>query len=934
MVNPIKAGILEGEKEIKELSDEESVLLEFYGDIDPLLRKEGWSYLPAKSVEFGKIDQSLLNHIRNGVSFLSQFKNVLNEIGIDFDRVDLKRTVSLFILHDLHKLEDKDWENEFNIDKKTVKKAVYDLTLDNFSDLDIEDYYSCVKASHRSSNSKTGRLTPEYSRLAPLIRLADAMASSPSPGEAASYKNQEILKEKFDNLEFSFHKLEEVKGISTNILNRSIADYLETKGHHILTIYDNGCLYLKEKNIDKIDLNEKVFNAIYDNFVRSLRKSHENLNDPSKLSQSIKGGRLGHYNASSEYYFYSGIENIIKGFCFKGASDADSDNDLTDSMISDIELAEEVTEIEIDKKDRTVIGFARIVASIYKQILSLENDLDSGLKILGEIFNADNSTKKLMETNEKQKNELESGGKWIYSIPIAQEFLESEIDGKKPIELETRILSEYISEGVLNKIDKEKIESKLVGDFEKEIKSFISDIVILNNTKYDFEIPDIFDEYISKRNSKLCSICNRSTFGNKSDMESKKSLHGLQAGFSNYVDLGASKPENLLLCKACQVEFGLRNIEINNEQEYRIFYHFIPDYFYTPVTWSIAENIVQIVGNGKSQVLNIANTVISGEFNKNIEEDFENLAGDESGLSVLESTIGEFKNNYGTQILEYHRNSSNRNPLNDTSVHFLGIFTGLVAAQLSGSRVVITKKPINPYPSTSFKEFANIDCGKNQVLNITGTKVPLSEIEDRLKALSSIIRIGYSIEMKDSLFAQHLRICRNNDLPGSYLLKKALRSNDNESQVIGNHLNDAYIIDLNFGDNMTKNKLDKLAELGFRVAIPKTYKPYAVERPFRESVKAITKIGIDDLGEEDYKNLVAGRLRKGLERGSQTFSKSKEDLGTEKGWGERIDEFAEYFVEEIFYGICDGNPGKLKRKSNNMADAYYSGVLKRKNRLK
>jgi CRISPR-associated protein Csc3 len=226
-------------------------------------------------------------------------------------------------------------------------------------------------------------------------------------------------------------------------------------------------------------------------------------------------------------------------------------------------------------------------------------------------------------------------------------------------------------------------------------------------------------------------------------------------------------------------------------------------------------------------------------------------------------------------------------------------------------------------------------------LNVTGETVSIkrpeaefgnlefdSELEAKLKAFASLIRLGYAVERKDSMFAKYLRICRNSDLPGSKLLKMFIR--DSEPGNAGFYLEETEIVDRVLGDTMTENKLDHLSELGYRVAIPKSYKAYAVEKPFREAVKAITETD-KELGEKDYKNLVSGRLRKGLERTDQTFSKSKDDLDTEKGFSERVDEFADFFVEEIFYGLCDGKTSKLKRKSNNFADAYYSGILKRKN---
>ncbi|WP_414836963.1 type I-D CRISPR-associated protein Cas10d/Csc3 [Candidatus Nanohalococcus occultus] len=912
------------------------ILKEYYSIIDPKLRKMKWGYKPSKSVDFGKTDQSLLNHIRNGVTFLSQLQRTLTELDRDFSDSKLRKSIALFVVHDIHKLRTVDGaEEEFNVDKRLVTEIVEDSGLEEFCDLNTESYYSAVKASHKSWNAKIAR-SPEFGNLSPFVRLADSIASSPTPEDAASSRSQKVLEEKFTDLEFRHHQLREEKGVLTNIINRSISQYMKEKERPLLTIYSDGCLYITEKEKEEIEIDEEVFKEILGHFMDDIKEAHDNFSNPIKLSDSITGGRLGSYNASPEYYFYAGLETISKGFVVKGIGAAESDNRATDSMISDIQTASEISGIEIEE-GRKVIGYGRIVATFYKEILSEEMGLNDGLEVLGEIFNAEDSASRLQDISDEQDSELTTGGKWNYSLPIAQEFLDSEIDGKEIEDFEPVKLAENLSERLLDKISEQELEEELMGEFQKEIKAYLSDLIVLNATDHTVEQPDVFDEYTGKSRSKVCNICNRSTFGNKGDMETNKSDTGLQSGFSNFKNLGASKPESQILCKPCQVEFGLRNIEGGQSSDYRIFFHLIPDYFYTPESWSLAENIVQEIGNGKLQLERIAEKVIGDEFTES--DDYLGNMADDDGWDVLHSTMGEFKNNFGVQILEYQRSNSG-SALNDTSVHFLSIFTGLLTAQISGSRAVISEKPVNT-DGSNFDEMVKIDCGKSQVLSVTGETVSIqkldekyggldysSELEAKLKAFASLIRLGYGVERKDSLFAKYLRVCRNNELPGSKLLKMIVR--DQGPGNAGYHLREAEVVDKILGDTMTENKLDHLSELGYRIAIPKSYKAYAVERPFREAVKAVTKTD-NDLGKEDYKNLVSGRLRKGLERTDQTFSRSKDDLDTEKGFGERVDEFADFFVDEIFYGLCDGKPGKMKRKSNNFADAYYSGILKRKN---
>jgi CRISPR-associated protein Csc3 len=119
------------------------------------------------------------------------------------------------------------------------------------------------------------------------------------------------------------------------------------------------------------------------------------------------------------------------------------------------------------------------------------------------------------------------------------------------------------------------------------------------------------------------------------------------------------------------------------------------------------------------------------------------------------------------------------------------------------------------------------------------------------------------------------------------------------------------------------DKICHLAELGFKIAQPKGYKPHAVERLFRESVKAITELRGVNLSKCDYRATVSGRIQKTIERmgDDQAFVPGRKDLDA------KADEFADYFVENILNNICEGKPGRLKKMSNSLADGFYSATL-------
>ena len=125
----------------------------------------------------------------------------------------------------------------------------------------------------------------------------------------------------------------------------------------------------------------------------------------------------------------------------------------------------------------------------------------------------------------------------------------------------------------------------------------------------------------------------------------------------------------------------------------------------------------------------------------------------------------------------------------------------------------------------------------------------------------------------------------------------------------------------------TRERIDELARLAFDVARPTSFKPYAVERVFRESVKAVTETGTTRPGRQDCVYYVSGRIQKMIDRSEQVYPVSEEKASNDENFSERVDAYAEFFVDKILFDICEGRPSRLKRLSNNLADGFYAATL-------
>lgn len=110
--------------------------------------------------------------------------------------------------------------------------------------------------------------------------------------------------------------------------------------------------------------------------------------------------------------------------------------------------------------------------------------------------------------------------------------------------------------------------------------------------------------------------------------------------------------------------------------------------------------------------------------------------------------------------------------------------------------------------------------------------------------------------------------------------------------------------------------------------VPWNTKPHAVERVFRESVKAVKDANTLEIGRQNAIDRVTGRLQKLPDRSDQAFRVSEEKSERGGKLNERIEAYAEYFVDEVLIGMYDSQPSVLKRHANNLADGFYAATLR------
>lgn len=933
------------DKEV-EPSAHDEIAFDYLQNVDSALVDLGWGFEGAKTIEYGNKDQSLLNHVRNGVFLLVHLNQVAESLESRvLSSSELRDVVAMFVAHDLHKTrveEDYNPEEEFDIPRERVEEFADETDLLEFSEsVVIDDLWSCACAHHDSWNAKTERETLAFKELKYYVKLADSFASSPTPEEAVDDRSLTAFDDVFyENLNLGYHTLNETTGVLTNLLNAAIADLLSKYGYEVVAIYQDGCVYINDTD-EKPEVNEKLIEDIYEMFTAKIRNSHHSYADAVELAENINTVyNLGYYSPSDEDFFYAGPERVIRALAHKAAADGNVDNDPTESMVESIRDAGELLGFELDET-RQLIGIARLVGGVRKTVVP-ELDVEDEIRTTAEIFGAsDDFLQRLNRIDNEADNKLTAGGKFDYSYGIAQELLNRTVNGVNAKELSASDLGDAVGdllvENLANIDGWDSITDAFVSDIRQELKAYISDILVIEGESPDYNkgIDDTFDQYISKRGGKIGWLTNRTTTGmNKREMEAKKSLTTLQAGFSNHTRVGASEPEKLLISAPMRIEFSLRETGSNRRDpdSDRLFFHFVPDYFFTSLSWELTRSLMNRYNdNARVRIGRLAESLFESKYGEEeYDEVLENLAftEDDRNANMVESMLQDFEEGFGSFELAYFKQNENR-----TEFEFFGIFLALAIAGFTGLRVYVSANPVPDLRARDFDEMARIGVGLSQTSRFYGESVSLTGLHETLRSASALISLGYAMERKDSLFPKYLRITRNKHLPGSYLLKRIAQNDPDEgSRIAWNLMDEAKYLDTTTGaDKMTQETsdiMDELARRAYDVARPTSFKAYAVERVFRESVKAITEMSGARPSKDDAKLYVSGRIQKMVGRGEQLYRVSKEKSNAGGTIEERAERYADYFVEEVLYGICDGNPSRLKRMSNNLSDGFYAATLR------
>lgn len=791
-------------------TDLNDVLAEFLAELDPKLLDLGWGFTPAKSVEYGLTDQSMANHVRNGVFAITRLNDIAPGFGgYELSDTELRHVIALFVIHDLHKLRGETTAHtEYDIDKAEVETLVGQLGLEEFApSLRMEDFHACAVDHEDSWKSNPEHATRTYDKLRPFVRVADGFASCSTPEEAAGYRNASALEEAYPraNLELRHHTLDDVKGVFTNLLNGVTSTVLQDRGYELLLIYQDGCVYLTNTDTPDVQIDDALIGTIYDVLKTEITDAHPAYNEREQLADNLATRSLGFYGINDQDFFYAGAPNVLLAITVKADQDADPSDEPTDAMRETMETLDERLSIDIDTTTRVAPGYARLVYTVKRSFidpLAEANIVDDALIATCRLFDVDEDvTNGLHRLREDEDLNLTAGGKWEYSYAIGQHVASLvRTNGWSPVAPQ---LAGFLAERLTAYSNEweSMVMDEHTGEFETELRAYLADILRIGGkasgpTDEREALSDPFEEHHTVRRGKTCTFCNRGTTSTrKSDMKAPKSLTTFQAGYSNRIPADAGQPEKLLVCIPCQIEFSLRETGATRRDDDRLFVHLIPDYFYTPTMWSLYadELFARFTGEAMTRTGRLATALFDAV--TQIEDTAESTMTDEpthsasmttvlreatrgddsGGRSVIEQLSQDFDVDvgFGTRTLSFYKPKDN-----ETEFQFFGVFIGLAAASAMGLRAYISHSPLPDMRSRDFPEMVKLDAGFSAVSEFYRRDIPLSHLRERLGATAALVQLGYELARDDARFPKYLRVTRNKPLPGSYLLKRIAQNTD------------------------------------------------------------------------------------------------------------------------------------------------------------
>jgi hypothetical protein len=194
---------------------------------------------------------------------------------------------------------------------------------------------------------------------------------------------------------------------------------------------------------------------------------------------------------------------------------------------------------------------------------------------------------------------------------------------------------------------------------------------------------------------------------------------------------------------------------------------------------------------------------------------------------------------------------------------------------------------------------------------------PETQFEDRLYQLAGLLTVTFRQHGTEVQRLKSVLSAMSEPFPAATVLLKG-----DERHADYDALNAANVLDT-LTHRIMSNSIQSLAEAGFKAVRPELDKEsnYNFERLFRVAREAVSDNVMQNTSKGELETIVAGEVMKAAARAETSDQFAEEEVKREAA-----EEFSDIFVNDILYGICDGDFYELRRNENSLAAGYNAAI--------
>lgn len=911
------------------------------------------------NVEHFERDQSMLGHLLNGIFPTMHLLRLLAERDVrQLGEVERQVYLAAYCLHDLDKILQRwglDTHDRAAIDAvaEEVIRQIEALGMDKFFP-EFRNYLDDIvflavntqRAKGTHLNTYLFRPTLKEKQLSVLRQLctySDVISYTVrSPADVIYGRGAKSLADALaflsrDTLGFAYHKLNEVRGLLTNVLNNGVLGLLRERGLIPYLFFPNGVVYLADRAE-----RDRATAVSRDVVIQAVRRELINI-CAAKIAHDAPGFKFdpkGLVKKPDYYHDFLSAGKYVQMIGKRAVSMTKNDVSASPAQKMREMQAEGLIPEEIDvsfEPDLRVGVLARFLINLWKEAFERLPDEAMRLRAQEQTLERLKLTE-LWPTAERIPGKGGVEYRWFW---LAAQYLKKNpgIDTHQG----TGNLSDLFEE-VVNLVLPEiegPLDRALVGTYLPHLNTYLAETLELYPASPAAAQPDFAAELAhyagAKQRHKATLLCTMCHSAYPTDHQADSSVLFQPWVYKNKLPLYAAGNAGGI-CAVCALELMLRQIMLKGElrltgskfEALRTKYFYLyPAYFFTPETAQVVHHFVDRfkfinLFAVRKQLRDTAMTpvdflkldsFIAGE--DEAEEDMK----DKGYLKM------EYPHNSFPALVFFGMKAGGRD--SDTEAWVSPAFLALALPLILNVKAVVSESPLPLFASgDDFKETVVFD-GPHPYLGhlLTADRIRIDGVYDNLKRLTGIytLNIDTFADGPKPNWNQLNGVARRVITDPTWIFAYLRRQQRGDSFYAGdaNRYIDLY---QTIGGNMSliKGCVDR-----YTVFYSGGYKSHSITKPVDMVAKAIigSEPGIDP---EDLKLEMRGELAKWLGR-----VRNRQAEGYAKFRGKEVEtqeipavrEFVDYFYDEAFLKYCRGERGVLRSRWNRFRDgceAYYT----------